>query len=87
MPTHIAKFVLNDASVTVKVVEGYFSEGWYTNPYPFPLNFQCVDVNPNKGSKFFYTMVLRPFTENAKLDAVPGRNVDGIYGKIALSRS
>lgn len=87
MPTHHATFVLNDASVTVKVVEGLFESGKYTNPYPFPLNFQVVDVNPRKGSKFFYTLVMKPMKTDEPISVAAGINVEGCYGKIALARS
>lgn len=87
MPTHHATFVLNGASVTVKVVEGLFDSGCYTNPYPFPLNFQVVDVNPCKGDKFFYTLVMKPMKTNEPMAIAAGINVEGCYAKIALARS
>jgi hypothetical protein len=87
MPTHIASFILNDASVTVKVVEGSFDTGKYTNPYPFPLNFQVVDTNPPKGEKFFFTLVMKPMKFDEPFAAARGINTEGLYAKIALARS
>lgn len=87
MPTHYATFILNGASVSVKIVDGYFAGGTYTNPYPMALNFQAVDVEPKRGKNFFYTMAMKPFTTDEPLDGPIGIAVDSIYGKIALARS
>lgn len=87
MATHTAKFVLNDASITVVVKDGYFSSAKYTNPYPFPLNFQVVDTAPRKGGVFYYTIPMLPFKTDYPLPVVPGVNVEGLYAKIALGRS
>ena len=86
MATHIAKFVLNDASVEVIVKDGYFTTAKYTNPYPFPLNFQVVDTAPRKGTHFFYTIPMLPFKTEEVLPVQAGTNVEGLYAKIALGR-
>ena len=77
-----ATFALGACVLTVQIENGYFIEGQYTNPYPFPLNFQVVDTEPDVGETFTYSYVLEPFSTDASIEFKARRTVYNMFGRI-----
>ena len=77
---------LNAAVVTAVISDGYFVSGTYSNPYPFPLSLQLVDLSPPKGDKFFYNYTLEPFTTDVPIPMNRHINVNEMFGKIMFAR-
>ena len=81
-----ATFGLMAAKVTAVIDSGYFVSASYSNPYPFPLVFQVIDMNPKVGNHFIYSYTMSPMTTNGSIPYVGGFNVNELFAKILFPR-